>query len=32
MDGKLYIIEIKFDGERIFLYKEEGEYKYFFRR
>lgn len=32
MDGKPYIIETKFDGERILLHKQEGEYKYFSRR
>lgn len=31
MDGKPYIIETKFDGERILLHKQEGEYKYFSR-
>ena len=32
MDNKPYIIETKFDGERILLHKQDGEYKYFSRR
>lgn len=32
MDGKPYYIETKFDGERMVLHKDEGNYKYFTRR
>ena len=32
MDNKEYIIETKFDGERMQLHKKEGEYKYYSRR
>ncbi|XP_076100664.1 DNA ligase 4-like isoform X2 [Mytilus galloprovincialis] len=31
MDGKPYYIETKFDGERMVLHKDEGNYKYFTR-
>ena len=31
MDGKPYIIETKFDGERMQLHKNEDEYKFFSR-
>ncbi|ESP05690.1 hypothetical protein LOTGIDRAFT_181463 [Lottia gigantea] len=31
MDGKMYFIETKFDGERMLLHKNEEEYKYFSR-
>jgi DNA ligase-4 len=32
MEGKPYFIETKFDGERMMLHKDEGNYKYFTRR
>ena len=31
MDGKPYIIETKFDGERMQLHKKDDEYKFFSR-
>lgn len=32
MAGKQFFIETKFDGERMLLHKQKGEYKYFSRR
>lgn len=32
MEGRPYLIETKFDGERVLLHKDGEEYKYFSRR
>lgn len=32
MDGKPYYIETKYDGERMLLHKDTGDYKFYSRR
>jgi len=32
MHNKPFFVEIKFDGERMQLHKQDGEYKYYSRR